>query len=184
MRRKFDNPDRCCRSQWPEPAGDTFGWGRGGVEDRNALDPYAVDLNIAGDRVQTIERKFLKHRLGAEFFDLAHQPRGAGYIASSPGTVNGVGIPCRQPSRCACYGGIRHIHHSLPLHRERYPVRGANLPDLGPQSEISSSCYWNARQRGARRTQPVGRSRRVAAARISGGSGAGRRASRSSWTPN
>src|SRR5262249_20019302 len=96
---------------------------RGGVKHGDRRNMLAIELQIAGTRVETIQREFLARDIGTQCRSLVRQPEGARLVASCRRAVRPLRIPRRQPRFRARRGiaeqsgdsGAHGIQNALPL---------------------------------------------------------------------
>ena len=80
-----------------ESAGHAFGAGSGSVKRRHRRDTFAIQLQVAGDRLQPIQLEHLGARFDAEASRLMREPNSARLVAGRRGPVSALRIPRGQP---------------------------------------------------------------------------------------
>jgi hypothetical protein len=95
-----------------EPSGSATGSCRGGVEYRHGRDAPAIELQIAGNRIQAIQRELLTRDVDPEPGSLTRQPERAPLVTTCRGAVRSLRIPCGQPSLRARPGIVKRSRDS------------------------------------------------------------------------
>ena len=96
-RRQLGHEDGFVVAAPAESAGHTIGGGSGSVERRHRRDTFAVQLQVAGDRVQPIQFKHLGAHFNAQPRRLLREPNSARLVAGCRGPVSALRIPRGQP---------------------------------------------------------------------------------------